>query len=406
MFAIEYIFLMNRAYKYRIYPTKSQISYLENWFSMCRHLYNWNLQERISVYQETGDSISYHQQQNQLPALKKEKPWFKGVYSQVLQDALRRLDSSFKRFFRAKDGGFPRFKKRGQWDSITYSQFSNHPENSKIKVPKVGELKIKYHREIPKDAKVKTLTLIKEAGKWFACFSWEMETFSIESKQECGVAFRFLGIDLGLIDFYYPTEGKPVPVPKYFRKREKNLKRLQTRLSKAKKRTPEYSKLLQALQKAHYKIKCQRNDFLHKEANQLLSSTDILVHENLNIRGMIRRPKKKQDEQSGEYLPNGAKRKSGLNKSIADVGWSKFLTILQYKADHLGKKLVGVPPHYTSQKCSDCGTIVKKSLSTRTHRCPSCGYTANRDKNAAQNILRLGLDSLGISLEAPTIALA
>jgi len=380
-----------KSFKYRIYPTKAQVTNLENQFSMCRHLYNWNLAERIEVYEKEGETISYNQQQNKLPELKKERPWYKSVHSQVLQDVLKRLDKAYQNFFRrVKRGetpGFPKFKKRGQWDSITYSQYSKRP-NDKIVVPKIGTIKLVYHRELPEDAKIKTMTIIKEAGKWFACFSVELP-FIVEPKQDL---LDPIGIDLGLIDFLYASDGSHVPVPKHLRKKEKQLQRLQRRLLKAKKRSKQYYKILKALQKCHYRVKCQRNDFLHKTANKLLTKSDTIVHEDLKISNMIRRPKAKQDD-DGKFLPNGASAKAGLNKSIADAGWGRFLDILKYKSSQLGKNLVAVPPHYTSQKCSSCGEIVKKSLSTRTHCC-SCGFVANRDLNAALNILRIGLNTL------------
>ncbi len=180
--------------------------------------------------------------------------------------------------------------------------------------------------------------------------------------------------------------------PKYFRKFQNKLAKLQRRFSNTKKRTTKWYKLLRAIQKCHYRIRCQRNDFLHKTANQLLNKADVIVYEKLKVQNMSRKPKPKQDE-DGTYLPNGASWKAGLNKSIADVGWYKFISILTYKAKEQGKKLIGVDPKYTSQKCSACGEIVKKALSVRTHRC-SCGFVANRDYNASLNILTLGLKSL------------
>ena len=165
-------------------------------------------------------------------------------------------------------------------------------------------------------------------------------------------------------------------------------------------------KILRAIQKCHYKIKCQRNDFLHKTANDLLAKADLIVFEKLNIKNMTKKPKVKKDPDSDGFLPNGASAKAGLNKSISDAGWGKFLTFLKYKAEILGKQTVGVKPVYTSQICSGCGEIVKKSLSVRTHKCPHCKLVLNRDHNAAINILRLGLQSLGLFQEAPTIASA
>ncbi len=191
---------------------------------------------------------------------------------------------------------------------------------------------------------------------------------------------------------YYASDGSHVEAPRHFRAAQANLKKLQRRFSKAKKHTPGWYRLLGALGKAHAKVRRKRQDFLHKEANKLLDRTDVIVCEDLKIANMTKRPKRKQDE-SGMYLPNGAKAKAGLNKSILDAGWGMFVSALRYKAIERGKYVIAVPPQYTSQVCSACGEIVKKSLSHRTHRC-GCGYVAHRDHNAALNILRLGLESL------------
>lgn len=389
---------VRKAFKYRIYPSKAQVSNLENQFSMCRHLYNHALGERKSTYEQTGGTITYNMQANQLPRLKIERPWYKGVYSQVLQDVLKRLDNGYQAFFRrvkegAEDPGFPNFKKRGQWTSITYPQYSSFPSD-RICVSKVGTIKTVYHREIPETAQVKTLTISKDGCKWFACFSVVLP-LDIEPKRDLQ---NPVGIDLGLIDFLYDSDGFSVPAPKYLRKSQDKLTRLQRRFAAAGKRAPKWYKLLRAIQKCHYKISCQRNDFLHKTANALLAKSDVVFHENLNIKGMSRRPKPVQGE-DGTYLPNGAAAKGGLNKSISDAGWYRFLRFLGCKALELGKRVIDVPAHYTSQKCSCCGQIVKKSLSVRTHACP-CGFVANRDHNAALNILRLGLQSLSIAQEA------
>ena len=385
--------IVNRAYKYRIYPSKSQITRLENQFSMCRHLYNWALAERIDAYQNEGRSITYSEQQNGLPELKKERPWFKGVHSQVLQDTLQRLDRAYKHFFRRVGNGdipgFPKFKKRGQWDSITYPQYHNKPD-SYIEVPKVGTIKLVLHRSLPKDAETKTLQIKRESDKWFACFCVEEEV-SPQPKQ----GLSPLGIDLGLLDFYHTSDGEICTAPKYYRKRQKHLAKLQKRLERVPKGTRRWHKLQKAIRKTHYRIRCQRHDFLHKEANKLLGKSDLIFHEDLSIQDMIRRPKPRQDE-NGEYLRNGACWKSGLNKSIGDAGWGKFLDILYYKAQWLDKNVIAVPPNYTSQACPECGNIIKKSLSTRTHIC-DCGYRANRDYVAARNILRVGLDTLAVN---------
>lgn len=449
---------MKRTFKYRIYPTKSQITRLENTFSMCRYLYNWSHAERIASYEIRKNSnsiektlshgekkviltscmgqlffaedkeaiavntltaiegifgihfssiwenvpryVNYNYQQNKLPAMKKERPWFTSVYSQVLQDVLRRLETAYEKFF-SGEGGYPKFKKKGQWNSITYPQYKTHPEGKSITVPKIGEIKIVYHRTIPEEGSIKTLTIEKQNGKWFACFSFEVIHTHIEPKHDTSNA---IGIDLGLIDFYYGSDGSKVEVPKYFRKKEKKLQKLQRKLSKAEKKSKKYYKIQKSISKIHYQIRCQREDFLHKTANELLKNFDIIIHEDLSIKNMSRRPKPRQDEE-GKYLHNGACYKSGLNKSINDAGWGKFTEILKYKALVMGKTIIAVNPKKTSQLCSGCGHIVEKTLSTRTHICPECGLILPRDYNASLNIKRLGLESLSKvnALEAPSI---
>lgn len=391
---------MKRTYRYRIYLTAAQISYLENAFSMCRYLYNWNLEERVNAYKKEGRTVTYAEQQNNLPGLKDERPWFKGVYSLVLQDVLRRLDRAYQNFFRQKRG-FPNYKKKGQWGSITYADHHKRPEDSYVKVGKIGPVKIIYHREIPPDADIKTLTIIKEGGKWFACFSVELPD-STEPKRRVSTA---VGIDLGIRHFFSTSDGAHVDAGKFLAKRSKDLKRLMRKLSSTKKKTSAYRKALRALQKAHYRLRCKRSGFLYEKVYELLGKVDLVIYENLDIQELLKKPAPKKDEETGEYLPNGACVKKSLHLAIQDASWGKFVRLLREIAEKLGKHTIGVDPRYTSQKCSGCAHLVKKSLSERTHRCSECGVVLDRDHNAAINILRLGLESLGMSLEAPTITL-
>jgi putative transposase len=218
--------ILQKAYKYRIYPTKAQQTNLLNQFSMCRHLYNWSLKERMDVYKQEGRSVSYKDQQNALPQLKKARPWFKGVHSQVLQDVLRRLNKAFDAFFRrVKHGevpGFPKFKKRGTWSSITYPQYTQRPSDI-FYVPKLGIMKCVYHRPIPEDATLKTLTISKQGCKWFASFSVELDR-----PIELNDALPPLAIDLGLNDYVFASNGFRCSSPKTLRKSQQRLKRLCT----------------------------------------------------------------------------------------------------------------------------------------------------------------------------------
>jgi putative transposase len=387
---------MNLTYKYRIYPLASQITKIKNIFSMCRHLYNWNLSERVGSYEKEKRTVTYLQQQNALPALKKERPWFKDIYSQVLQAVLQRLDKAYQRFFRQKKG-FPKYKKRGQWNSITYPQFNDKPIDGYINVPKLGKIKLVYHRSIPEEANVKTLTIVYEGGKWFACFSLELPD-RVEPKLK---QTQVVGVDLGLNSFIFTSDGVSTLAPRYLRSASEKIQRLQRKLSTLEKKTTKYYKVLKALSKTHYRLKCKRQSFFYEQAHDLFEKNEIVVLEDLDIENMTKRPDPILEE--GKYLPNGANRKAGLNAAIYDAGWGLFVRILKNTAVKLGKQVVMVPPEYTTQECSQCGELVKKKLSTRTHSCPHCGYLANRDYNAAKNILRLGLESLGLTLEAHTI---
>ena len=371
---------------------------------MCRHLYNWSLAERIEAYKKEGKTLSAFDQNLKLSALKKEKPWFKGVHSQTLQNVHKRIEFAYKSFFRrVKEGkakpGFPKFKKKGKWFSITYPQFKDKPVDNHIDIPKLGKVKVVYHRDIPDDAQVKTLTFRKHGDKWFLCFSLVLP-HQPESKPLS--SSKVVGLDLGLVNFIYASDGSTVKVPKHYRKAQKKLKKAQRKLSKAKKRSKEFFKWLRIVRNLNFKVACRREAFHHKVVDKLLSQYDIICIEDLNIAGMAQRPKPKIDPSDDKkYLPNGASAKSGLNKSIYDAGWGYFVQKLEYKALAQGKQIVKVAPHYTSQDCSKCAesgvqTRIEKSLSTRTHVCTECGYVAPRDLNAALNIKRLGMESLGL----------
>lgn len=387
---------------------------------MCRHLYNWALTERKEAFEKDKTKIKYQDQQNRLlKKVKEERPWYKSVHSLALQDVLHRLDNAYMGFYRRfsskKKGvafGYPKYKRQGDWNSLTYSQYATKKTiTDTFFAPKVGDIKIKKHRELPEGTKIKTLQIRKEGEKWFACFSCEIENKEHEPKRDF---LKPVGLDCGVHDLVYPSIGEPIKAPRVLRSRLKSLQKLQRRWNKAKeaKDTVAMDKLKRRLSKAWYRVKCARNDFLHKTSNQIVSEFDLIVMEKLNIAGLVKKPEPKPElddkgEPTGHYLPNMAKAKAGLSKSILDASWGKLIKMIQYKAEACGKLLLLVDPKYTSQECSSCHEIVKKALSTRTHKCAHCGFVAHRDHNAALNILALGLESLGIqSLEAHTIAFA
>jgi len=393
---------MRKAYKFRLYPTKKQEDKLFWILARCRELYNAALSERKDAYQYAGKSISYYEQKRDLPEIKTAiREEYQDIYSQVLQDVLLRLNRAFDGFFRrVKNGenpGYPRFQGRNRYNSFTYPQAGGFSitHDSRVCLSKVGSIKVKFHRET--QGPIKTATIKHEAGQWYVIFSCEIEL--PEPLQEVQSE---VGIDLGITHFAALSDGTFLESPRYYRKAQKHLEKLQQSLSKKKRGSHRRKKAVHAVAKAHHKIANQRKDFHHKQAKKLVDEHQLLVFEELEITNIAQHAKPKQDE-NGKYLPNGARAKSGLNKSILDAGWGQFQAIVTSKAAYAGRTVLKVSPRYTSQICSQCGTVRKKDLSERWHSC-ECGAELDRDTNAALNILWVGRTQRGVApcVEAPS----
>ena len=395
-----------KSFKYRLYPTGKQARTLQWTLDRTRELYNAALQERRDAYRMAHKSITYYDQSVQLPEIKAIREEYKDIHSQVLQDVLRKVDKAFKAFFaRCKRGdtpGFPRFQGRDRYNSFTYPQAGfSLTQDSRVCLSKIGSIKVKLHREL--QGTIKTCTIKREGTCWYVVFACEVEAAPLP------VSHESVGIDLGLLHFATLSTGEtiergfPKPsCPRYFRKGEKKREKLQQALSKKKRGSHRRQKAVQSVAKAHRKVRNQRADFLHKESRMLVNQYGVIVFEELQPANMSRRAKPKQDE-NGTYLPNGASAKSGLNKSIQDAGWGQFVGYCIYKAENAGRTVVQVNPRYTSQVCSGCGTIRKKTLEERWHSC-ECGTELDRDHNAALNILRLGSSQqLAMAVEAPRL---
>lgn len=355
-----------KTFKYRLYPTKQQKQLLSDTLESCRVLYNCALEQRKIAYRQFGISLNYYNQANELKEL-----GFKHIHSQVLQDVLKRVDKSFKNFFRrVKSGekpGYPRFKGYGWYDSFTYPQsgFSlsgGSKGNQKLKLSKIGNIKVKLHRTM--QGKIKTCTIKREINQWYVCLVCKAAP---EILPKTGKA---VGVDVGIEKFAALSDGALIENPKFLRKSELKLKYEQRLLSRKKKGSSSRKKQRDKLAKLHRKIRNQRNDFLHKESRKLVENYDVIVFEDLKIKNMVKN--------------------HHLAKSISDASWSRFTEYVSYKAESAGKKVVFVNPKGTSQVCSGCGAVVKKSLSVRVHKCPHCGLVLDRDINAAINILRRG----------------
>ena len=389
------------AYRYRIYPTKAQVCVLERTLGICRDVYNSLVHERTVLYETTAKSPGWAQQCRALPTWKKDHPELCEVNAQVLQNVSKRVDLAFQSFFRrVKNGeepGYPRLKGKGQYDSLTYPQFEGGFSffQGKLRLSKIGDVAINLHRRVEGNIipiTIKTCTIRRTAtGKWYACFSCEVEPELLPASDE------EVGIDVGIKVFAALSNGEFIENPRFFRKDEKALAKAQRKFDKVKNkhRTKARRKAKKVIARIHERIRHRRHDFVHQTARRLVNRFGVIAVEAFQVENMMASPKAKPDpENEGQFLPNGASAKAGLNKSIADASWSMFRNVLTMKAESAGRKVVVVNPAYTSQMCSGCENIVKKTLDVRTHKCLVCGIALDRDTNAAVNIKALGQYSL------------
>jgi putative transposase len=361
---------MLKAFRYRLNPTKAQEAVLNEQLWLCRQLYNSALQERRDAYKKAGKTITGYDQMKSLTEIKEALPEYKGVYSQVLQDVLKRLDKSFKGFFsRIKAGrtpGYPRFQGRDRYDSLCYPQSGFSVSDKTAFFSKIGNIRIRLHR--PLEGKSKTATIRRECGGWYVSSVCEVEPKPLP---ETGSS---VGVDVGTTWFAITSDGEFVENPRHFQSSMKKLRVAQRSVSRKKnKRSNRRRKAVQQVAKLHRKVSRQRLDFHHKTAVKLVRGNDLIAHEDLNVGGMGR---------------------GNLARSIHDVGWSQFFSLLSQKAECAARSVVRVDPRYTSQGCNQCGYVSKANrLSQSRFVCQRCGHTENADVNAARNILRSGVAS-------------
>lgn len=371
---------MHKTYKFRIYPNKPQQKQMERSLEICRQVYNRTLAERKTAYDERGVTLSKYTLNKLLPEWKKENPEYKEVFSQTLQEVQERVDLAFKHFFRrVRNGekpGYPRFKGKGWYDSFTYPQMGFKLEDNILYLSKIGNVRVKVHREIEGDIK-RIIVRRSACKKWYVSITTECEDIEIPERD----MEQVVGIDMGLSSFVTLSNGTAIPNPRFFRLEEKELAKAQRKLSKAAKGSPERKKAIRVVQRVHERIANKRYDFIHQLSRQLVDDYSFIAFEDLNIKNMLKN--------------------HCLAKSISDAAWNMLISATKYKAESAGSLVALVNPANTSKMCSRCGLLVEKTLADRTHKCNSCGLVLDRDHNAAINILRLGLQSVGIkSVEA------
>ena len=344
----------------------------------CRLLYNQLVCARVQAWEKNKESLSRYEQQATLPMLKQQRKSFSLVYSQVLQQVCQRVDLAFKAFFRrlkekamtGEKAGFPRYKGQNRYDSITYPQFSNgcRLDDKGLRLGKIGCIRVVQHRHLEGTPKSCTVTCTA-TGKWFASISCDID--SVPEKRDDGSA---IGIDVGIEKFAVFSDETKVANPRFFQKEEKVLAKAQRKWDKVKKASPKRrERARKVVARVHERIRNKRHNFVHQESRKIVNKYGFVAVEKLKVKAMQKHRR--------------------LSKSISDVAWSLFRHCLEYKAEEAGIGFKAVNPKYTSQDCSACGYREKKDLSDRVHQCRQCGYTTDRDHNAAINILTLGLQS-------------
>ncbi|WP_449419067.1 RNA-guided endonuclease InsQ/TnpB family protein [Phormidium nigroviride] len=321
--------------------------------------------------------VSKNDLQKLCATLAKEYDWAGKLNSQARQSSADRAWNGISRFYRnCKEGkpgkkGYPKFKKRGR--SVEYKQTGWKLTEDRKRITftdgfKSGIFKLIGTRDLNfyQPEQIKRVRVVKRADGFYCQFLIDVERF--EPQQPTGKA---VGIDLGLEFFYTDSEGNHIENPRFLKKSEKSLKRLQRRVSKRKKGSKNRRKAINKMARKHLKVSRQRREFAVRTARALVVSSDAIAYEDLKVSNMVKNHK--------------------LAKSISDAAWSMFTNWVDYFAKIRGVHVIAVAPHFTSQDCSRCGTRVKKSLSTRTHKCPSCGLVEHRDLNAARNIWAKGL---------------
>ncbi len=424
---------MKQAFQYKLLPNTNQRQEIDRWLDMLRHQYNHLLADRFNWWQYNRsdcvipqgefcvyactvgspilrDQPSWHSQSANLPQLKTDRPWYKDIYSQVLQDCVKRVKLAFERYIKGdskgKRSGKPRFKGRNRYRTFTFAQAKdNWLIGNKIQLPKLGLIKYICHRPIQLGFKIKTASITKKADGYYLTLIVEDKSVPEFKPDIIASIDNSIAIDLGLEKLYVDSLGNQVLPQKYLRKSAEKLAKLQRKLvddhrwsdSPAEgsriaegNRSKKAKKLIRrAIAKLHLKIARQRKQWHFEEAKKLCQKAEVICIEDLKIANLRRKNKAKKV--GSKYIENGQCRKAGLNKSFSDCAIAQFVDILYHQAQKLGVKILKINPRKTSQTCPICLNKVAKTLSDRWHNCPTCKASMDRDYASSLLIKKVAL---------------
>ncbi len=376
---------MDYSHRYHAYPTQEVAAELERHIDIHRQAYNYTLYEYENVDADNiGSAYKHHYR---LPDWKDEFPVFSEVNSKALQRTVTRFYDNLSNLNGQKEDGRKvgklKWKSPREFQSMTYSQSGFELKNTSgrratLWLSKIGDIKIRYHREIPDKADIKELTVKKETtGDWFVSFGLETDDADLPEKptlDELGSS-NSVGIDLGIHNYIHTSDGKTVDWLDLEDEYER-LRREQRKLSRKEKGSNNYEKQRREVAKVKRHIKRKVLDYQHKITTWLVREYDAVFVEDLNVRGML------EDSHNAR------------NKQ--DAAWRQFITLLEYKADLYGCHVVQVEARGTTKECASCGVETAKPIWVREHSCPSCGFETDRDANAAMNVLKRGFSELGL----------
>jgi putative transposase len=384
---------VRRAHKFLLRPTGPQHGRMVACLEDHRQLYNGALEHRRAAYRMRAVSVRYGDQSAELKAIRRDDPSGQGRWSFSSQQAtLRRLDKAMSAFFRrVKAGqtpGYPRFKGRGWFDSVTWPadgdgcRWDSASSSGQVRLYLQGVGHVRVHAHRPVKGRVKTITIKREGRRWYVVLS--CQDVPAEPLEPTGAV---VGIDMGVASLLTTSDGVHVANPRHLAASARNLTRAQQALARCTRGSNRRRKQRAQVVATHRRIRRQRLDHAHKTALSLVRRYDLIAHENLRIANMTR-------SAAGTVQAPGRNvaAKRGLNRLILDAGWGVFLSILAAKAESAGRTLIAVDPANTSRTCTRCGYCAAGNRLTQAEfRCLACGFAGHADQNAATNILRAGL---------------